>query len=540
MNSKKIIVLLPIIIAVCLVIGVFLGQKMALVSYANIFQAKSHRQTNKLNQVINFIKSDYVDTVQENWIVEETINGILSQLDPHSYYIPGERFNEVNDPLEGNFEGIGVEFRIESDTVVVVKPIPGGPSEKMGVQAGDRIVEVEGKSIASKEIDNARVMKLLKGPQGTKVNIGVKRRGYEKIISFDIERDKIPIYSVESSYMIQDTIGYIKIIRFARTTYEEFMTAAGELKRQGMKRMILDLRNNSGGYMQAATKIADEFLKRDELIVYTQGKARKRQDYKASSSGKFEDMNLVVLINEGSASASEILAGALQDNDRGTIAGRRSFGKGLVQEPMQWEDGSQIRLTVARYYTPTGRSIQKPYEEGVEEYNEEYYDRYNSGELFSADSIQFPDSLKYYTKKGKVVYGGGGIMPDVFIPIDTVGGSNFLARLNYGGMFYLFGFDYTDGHRESLLSDYSEQNFSRKFQVNEMLLRDFYDFAAEKGIEYDAIGAKESAEVIKNRIKASIGRNLFGNSVYYEILNQEDMTLKEGIEILAKKNSLIN
>lgn len=535
MKNRNIIVLLPIIIAVTLVIGVFIGQKMAIVSYTSVFPSSNDSQTNKLNQVINFIKSDYVDTVQERLIVEETINGILQNLDPHSYYIPGERFNEVNDPLEGNFDGIGVEFRIQEDTVVVVKPIPGGPSEKMGVMAGDRIVEVEKEDITGEEISNNRVMKLLKGPQGTSVRIGVKRQGVERLIDFEIERDKIPIFSVESAYMINDSIGYVKIIRFARTTYEEFLDATEELKNQGMTELVLDLRNNGGGYMKAATDLADEFLEKGKLIVYTEGKARDRQDFYATSRGDFEKTDVVVLINEGSASASEILAGALQDNDKGVILGRRSFGKGLVQEPMQWRDGSQVRLTVARYYTPTGRSIQKPYEQGSEEYNDEYYDRYDSGELFSADSIKFPDSLKYYTAEGKVVYGGGGIMPDVFIPIDTTGGSNYFARLNYSGMFYLFGFEYTDNNRDALMESFIEKSFENDFEVTNSILEEFYAFSEEKGLNYDESGAKESDKLVKNRIKAAIGRNLFGNDVFYQVLNQTDYTLQEGVDILKQK-----
>ena len=538
MKNKKIIVLLPIIIAITLVVGVFIGQRMAVVSYTSVFPSGLDSQTNKLNQVINFIKSDYVDTVQESWIVEETINGILQNLDPHSYYIPGEKFNEVNDPLEGEFEGIGVEFRIQEDTVVVVKPIPGGPSEKMGVLAGDRIVEVEGEDITGEDISNKKVMSLLKGPKGTAVNIGVKRKGVENLIPIKINRDKIPIFSVESSYMVDDTVGYVKIIRFARTTYEEFIEATDDLRNKGMKKLILDLRNNGGGYMKAATDLADEFLSKGELIVYTEGKARDRQDVYATSSGNFENTDVVVLINEGSASASEILAGALQDNDRGTIIGRRSFGKGLVQEPMQWSDGSQVRLTVARYYTPTGRSIQKPYEEGTDVYDDDYMDRFDSGELFSRDSIKFPDSLKFFTKKGKVVYGGGGIMPDVFIPIDTIGGSNFYARLNYSGMFYLFGFEYTDENREGLTENYNKSNYTKQFIVNNELLKEFFDFAESKGISYEKLGAIDSEEVIKNRIKASIGRNLFGNNVFYQVLNKTDKTLQESIKVIknnAKK-----
>ncbi|KAA3649129.1 MAG: S41 family peptidase [Bacteroidetes bacterium] len=539
MKNRNIIVFLPIIIAVTLIIGVFLGQRMAIVSFASVFNTEKSNQTNKLNQVINFIKSDYVDSVKENWIVEETINGILHKLDPHSAYIPGEQFHEANDPLEGNFDGIGVEFRIQSDTVVVVKPISGGPSEKVGLMAGDRIVKVEDEEISGKELNNAKVMKLLKGPKGTKVNVGVKRSGVENILNFIIKRDEIPINSLESSYMINDTVGYIKIIRFAKTTYDEFMDAAENLRQNGMKCLVLDLRSNSGGYLNAATKLADEFLPKGKLIVYTEGKARAREDFYASSKGEYEKTPLIVLINEGSASASEILAGALQDNDRGLIVGRRSFGKGLVQEPMQWSDGSQIRLTVARYYTPTGRCIQRPYTEGMEAYNDDYYSRIESGELFSADSIHFSDSLKFYTKAGKVVYGGGGIMPDVFIPIDTIGSSNYYARLNYSGLFYLFGFEYTDKHREELMSSLKENTFIKKYQVDEKTFQEFVELAAKNGIEYNNKEAIDSKEIIKNRIKAAIGRNLFGNNIYYQIINKEDNSLQKSVQLFKKEKLAI-
>lgn len=539
MKNRNIIVFLPIIIAVTLIIGVFLGQRMAIVSFASVFNTEKSNQTNKLNQVINFIKSDYVDSVKENWIVEETINGILHKLDPHSAYIPGEQFHEANDPLEGNFDGIGVEFRIQSDTVVVVKPISGGPSEKVGLMAGDRIVKVEDEEISGKELNNAKVMKLLKGPKGTKVNVGVKRSGVENILKFIIKRDEIPINSLESSYMINDTVGYIKIIRFAKTTYDEFMDAAENLRQNGMKCLVLDLRSNSGGYLNAATKLADEFLPKGKLIVYTEGKARAREDFYASSKGEYEKTPLIVLINEGSASASEILAGALQDNDRGLIVGRRSFGKGLVQEPMQWSDGSQIRLTVARYYTPTGRCIQRPYTEGMEAYNDDYYSRIESGELFSADSVHFSDSLKFYTKAGKVVYGGGGIMPDVFIPIDTIGSSNYYARLNFSGIFYLFGFEYTDKHREELMSSLKENTFIKKYQVDEKTFQEFVELAAKNGIEYNNKEAIDSKEIIKNRIKAAIGRNLFGNNIYYQIINKEDNSLQKSVQLFKKEKLAI-
>lgn len=534
MKNNKIVVLLPVIVAVTLIVGVWIGKKMA-VSSVDFYLGNHPNSSHKLNQIINYIQSDYVDTIQENWIVDKTVNGILEQLDPHSSYIPGDKYHAYNDPLEGNFEGIGIEFRIQEDTVVVAKPIQGGPSEKRGVLAGDRIVEVNGENITGSTLNNTKVMKLLKGPKGSEVEIGIKRKGVGDLIAVAIERDKIPIYSVESAYMIEEEVGYIKISRFAKTTYDEFKTSTEKLKREGMKKLIVDLRGNSGGYMKAATDLSDEFLENGKLIVYTEGKARRRQDFKASRKGNLEETELIVLINEGSASASEIFAGAIQDQDRGVIAGRRSFGKGLVQEPMEWSDGSQVRLTVARYYTPSGRSIQKAYQGKMDSYDDEYFSRFESGELFSKDSIPVIDSLVFYTSSGREVFGGGGITPDLFIPMDTSGGSSYFSSLNYMAIFYQYGFEYVDIHRESLLQQYNASTFSTDFKMGAELKKDFFDFASQKGINYDAEGAKASERLIENRIKASIGRNLFGDDVFYQVLNREDLAVQECLKYLEKK-----
>ncbi len=536
MRNNRVIVVIPVIVALALIIGVFIGRKMTSASADYILNSGSSSQSHKLNQVINYIRSDYVDTVKENWIVEKTINGILEQLDPHSAYIPGSKYHAYNDPLEGNFEGIGIEFRIQEDTIVVAKPVSGGPSEKIGLLAGDRIVTVDGKDITGSTLNNHKVMKLLKGPKGSTVSIGIKRKAIKKLIDFEIERDEIPIYSVESAYMVNKDIGYIKIIRFAKTTHQEFLDAAGNMKAQGMKKLIVDLRGNSGGFMQAATNLADEFLKAEHLIVYTQGKARQRQDVVSTSKGEFEETELLVLIDEGSASASEIFAGAIQDQDRGIIAGRRSFGKGLVQEPMEWSDGSQIRLTVARYYTPSGRSIQKPYGATIDNYDDEYYKRYESGELFFADSIPYNDSLVYKTRGGRVVYGGGGISPDFFIPMDTSGGSSFFSTLNYMGIFYQFGFDYVDQKRDELKTSYSDKDFIQAFKINEVLKEQFFQFAEKKGVEFDEKGAHESEYLIENTLKATIARNLFGDNLFYQVLNQRDKAVKESVNYLKTKN----
>lgn len=530
---------MPVLIAIFLASGIYLGREMA---YSNqpkraIFSNHPFNENDKLNQVISYIKSDYVDTIKEKMIVEETINEILQNLDPHSYYIPKSKFKAVNDPLEGNFEGIGIEFRIKEDTVVVVRALAGGPSEKLGIMAGDRIVEVEEEGITGSKINNQKVVKLLKGPKGSTVNVKIHREGSTKLLDFAIQRDEIPLYSIDAVYMLNAKIGYLKVLRFAKSTYEEFQTAVSELKEQGMEKLVIDLRNNGGGYLQSATKIADEFLPEGKVIVYTEGKSRKRKNFYATNEGELESTEVAVLINENSASASEILAGALQDNDMGYIVGRRSFGKGLVQEGVQWPDGSAMRLTVARYYTPTGRSIQKPYDEGLDAYNNESYERFSNGELLSLDSIDFPDSLKYYTEKGKLVYGGGGIMPDYFVPLDTSNTSIYFGKLNYQGTFYQFGFSYVDKNREALSQEYNESNFLEEFQLDEKLMKRFYNFAEEKGIDYDEEGAEVASSIIKNRLKATIGRNLFGSDVFYQIVNQEDKVVDKAIDILSTKKS---
>lgn len=534
-NKYAIYVWMPLLIAVFLAIGIYLGKEMASQPNAAVMFPRQQTLTenDKIHQVIEYIKSDYVDTVMEKDIVEETINEILQNLDPHSYYIPKQDYHAVNDPLEGNFEGIGIEFRIQEDTVTVVRALGGGPSEKLGIMAGDRIVQVEGEDITGNKIDNQKVIKLLKGPKGSTVNIKVKRKKEKKLLDFAIQRDEIPLYSLEADYMLTDQIGYIKISRFARDTYQEFMDAVKRLKKEGMQKLVLDLRNNGGGFLQSAIKIADEFLEEDQLIVYTEGKSRNRKNFYATSSGSLENAEVAILINENSASASEILAGALQDNDLGYIVGRRSFGKGLVQEGVQWPDGSAMRLTVARYYTPTGRSIQKSYEDGVSAYHSESYERYQSGELLSLDSIDFPDSLKYITEGGKVVYGGGGIMPDYFVPVDTSNTSVYFGKLNYQGIFYLYGFRYVDGKRKTLKSKYSEKSFVEQFALSDKDMQGLYDFAEEKGIDYDPEGAKTSEKLIRNRLKAVIGRNLFGDKVFYQIVNHMDETVEKAQKLLA-------
>lgn len=541
-NKKTLFIILPIIMSIFMIVGVYLGRELGRQQgRALLFQHNQFNENDKLYQVLSFIKSDYVDTVKESLILEETIQELLQNLDPHSYYIPGSQFNAMNDPLEGNFEGIGVEFRIVEDTVVIIQPLGGGPSEKVGILAGDRIVAVDGESITGPDFGNQEVIKRLKGPKDTKVKVSIVRKTEKKPLDFTIVRDKIPFNSIETAYMLDENTAYIKIARFAKTTYEEFLSASSLLRSEGMEDMILDLRNNTGGLMKASIDLADEFLPKGSLIVYTEGKSRQRTDYYATSRGTLEDIELAIIINEGSASASEILAGAIQDNDRGLIVGRRSFGKGLVQESVQWPDGSAIRLTVARYYTPSGRSIQKSYEEGLDKYNEESYQRYVNGELFSKDSIDFPDSLKYYTTKGKVVYGGGGITPDLFIGLDTSNVTNMFRRLNYQGIFYQFGFDYVDKNRDNLSQKFSEDSFSEGFVVNDNLLKEFYAYAEGMGFEKVREGLEgESLALSKNRIKSSIARNFAGDNAYYKILNTEDQMIEKTLNRLNTKNPLMS
>jgi len=536
-NYKRILLFLPIILAVVLAGGIFIGKQMAPVGLVDLSAKRGLDVFSKLNQVMRYIEEDYVDTVNLEKISESAIKELLQSLDPHSYYIPVEDYNAVNDPLEGNFDGIGVEFRITDDTIMIVNPLGGGPSEKLGIMAGDRIIKVDTTVVAGVGVDNQMVMKLLKGPKGTKVNVGVLRPGNKNVIDFTITRDEIPLYSVESTYLLDNVTGYIKISRFAKNTHEEFLEAVSNLQENGMENIIVDLRNNGGGFLTSATRLADEFLPTNKMIVYTEGKSRPKQEFYATSNGELEETPVVILINEGSASASEILAGAIQDNDRGFVIGRRSFGKGLVQEGIQWPDGSAIRLTVARYYTPTGRSIQKSYEEGLDAYNNEAYERFNTGEMQSEDSVHFEDSLKYVTPGGKIVYGGGGIMPDVFIPVDTNGFSDYFGKLNYRGIFFQFSFEYVDKNRKELLGRYtSAESFINRFNIDKRMISEFEKYAEEKGVEKDTAGLELSLTLIKNRIKATVGRNLFGEEVFYPVINELDTTIKEALSIINKKS----
>ena len=486
----------------------------------------------KFDEVMYYVNTSYVDTVHTERIEQAAIVAMMDELDPHSQYISLDEFNAVNDPLLGSFEGIGVQFRIVEDTVTIVNTIKGGPSEKVGIMAGDRIVYVNDSLIAGIKIQNDSVMRLLKGPKGTKVRVRNYRRGVDGLIDFTITRDVIPTYSIDIAYMLDAETGYIKLSRFSATTYNEFVEAAKKLKGQGMQKLVFDLRGNSGGYLSAAVDIADEFLPKGSLVVFTEGRVKPRAAYYARHKGLLETMPVAVLIDGESASASEIVAGALQDNDRGTIIGRRSFGKGLVQEQLMLSDGSAIRLTVARYYTPTGRCIQKPFDGTREDYLMESYERYENGELFSADSIHFADSLRYTTPKGKTVYGGGGIMPDVYVPLVDDSTQYYFNRITNQGVLYQYAFDYCDRHRRELARYADVDAFAKGFRVSDAMFGELVKQADAKGIkgtESDKQVARREADIL---LKAYIARNLFDEAGFYPIYRPMDDMLQRALEVL--------
>lgn len=527
-NSSNKIALLPILLGLSLAAGILIG--IYLPRRNPVPQQSGFRIRNdKLNSILNIIESDYVDSVNRADLVESAIPAILKKLDPHSVYIPAKDLARANEPLQGNFDGIGISFNILTDTILVISTIPGGPSEKLGLLPGDKIIYVNDSLVAGKRLSDERVMGMLKGLRGTLVRIKVLRKGYKDLIPFEITRDKIPINSVEISYMINQNIGFIRINNFAMTTFDEFMKSLRELKSLGMTKLILDLRQNSGGVMESAIKIADQFLKEGELIVYTKGRSQPKNEARASGKGEFETGDLVILIDEWSASASEILAGAIQDNDRGTIIGRRSFGKGLVQEPIPFADGSGMRLTIARYYTPTGRSIQKPYNNGFDEYFADLNSRAVHREFEVPDSIHFADSLKFTTPGGKIVYGGGGIMPDKFVPVDTSGISPYFMAVR--PLIYRFSLNYTETQRE-ILKKYTDVRGIEKYLDNQGLLQKFTDFGVKNGVSKDPEGLRISGSIIDTQLKAYIARNILDNKGFYPIWEEIDTTLKYAIQYL--------
>jgi carboxyl-terminal processing protease len=548
-KREKLVVFLPVIISFAIVIGIVLGNWITTIRIRNIVTNEVTKQNfsirpgansgfsltpkgNKISSALQYVVNEYVDTVDLNSLTESVMPTLVEQLDPHSVYIPASEFQRVSEPLVGNFSGIGVSFNMTDDTVAIINTIPNGPSMRVGVMAGDRIIMVDDSLVAGVNMPSDDIVKMLKGPRNTEVKVTIYRRGVTKPIDFEITRDNIPLYSVDVAYMVNENTGYIKISQFAQTTYREFMEAVEKLKAQGVEKLIIDLRHNGGGIMDAATMIADQFLQEGQLIVYTEGRTRPRENEYATSRGILKEDKVVILIDESSASASEILAGAIQDNDRGLVIGRRSFGKGLVQEEMRFQDGSALRLTVARYYTPTGRSIQRSYEKGTEDYYSDFHDRIMHGELEHFDSIKFDDSQKFVTPGGKIVYGGGGITPDVFVPIDTSGTSEYYNQVRNLGLMYRFAFFYTDQKR-SLLEPFTTAGEIEKFLDNQELLPEFIAYAKEKGLDPDYPDIRISRDILLKTIKAYIARNLIDNEGFYPIIADIDQTLLVAIDTIT-------
>lgn len=533
-------ILFPIIIAVVLLTGFYFGRVWQ-AGYSHGSPTSKlliYPQTNKIEALLNLIEEGYVDSIDRKKMVEDLIPDILKNLDPHTVYIPAEQLKAANQELDGNFGGIGVQFSMQNDTVMVISVVKGGPSEKVGIMPGDRIVKVNDSIIAGKKMGNDSVVGMLRGELGTKVKVGIKRHNLPALLDFEITRGNIPVFSVETSYMITDSIGYIKISRFGRNTYQEFLTAMAKLKAYKCENVIVDLRGNSGGYLDIAISMCNEFLKKDDLIVYTEGHSNPRQNVYANGSGSCQDMGVTVLIDEGSASASEIFAGAIQDNDRGLVVGRRSFGKGLVQQQMMLPDGSAIRLTVARYYTPSGRCIQKPYENGVEDYHRDILARYTHGEFFEKDSIFLNDSLQYLTKGGRMVYGGGGVMPDIFVSRDTTDVTDYYISLRANGIIYQFALKYSDDNRQKLQK--YETPASLKTHLDLLpVINQLINFAEQRGIKTNRTQLKQSYKLIDLELKAYIARNILDNEGFYPIINAMDETVTSAVKAIQSGSQVL-
>ena len=527
--NKKTFIWLPIIIAVAMVAGLYIGRYYHQASMIGPGFFSTH---SKIESLLDIINSQYVDTVDSKQLVEDVMPKIIGELDPHSAYIPAKDLESINEELEGSFGGIGVQFSILNDTITVVSVISGGPSEKVAILPGDRIIAVNDTSFVGKEITNEKVMGKLRGPKGSQVNLSIKRASSKTPLEFDVVRGDIPVNSVDVSFKINEKTGYLKISKFGRTTYDEFMNALAKLKKEGAEKYIIDLRGNTGGYMEAAINMVNEFLPKGQLIVYTEGKAFKREEAYSNGTGAFQKNQVIILMDEWSASASEIFAGAIQDNDRGLIVGRRSFGKGLVQQQIPFSDGSAIRLTIARYYTPSGRSIQKNYELGKnDDYSQDIMNRFLHGEFDSKDSIKLNTELRYKTLNGRDVYGGGGIMPDIFVPRDTIGITSYFNNVVNTGLIYQFAFKYSDEHRETLEKYKNYQDILRYMQ-KQPLLNEFVAYAATHGVKPRPVYINISRHLITNQLYAYIARNILGDEAFYPILMTHDNTLLKAVEIL--------
>ena len=540
--NKKTKILLPLIVAVALVLGLWIGSVASGNRYARIsselIRSMGNTPHDKLSYVMQIIDAAYIDPVNMDTIREALMPELMAQLDPHSIYIPATDMSDVNENLEGEFDGIGVVFNMATDTIVVLNVIAGGPSYKAGVMPGDRIVTIDGKTVAGVKFPQDSVMKLLRGKRGTKVNVGIGRGMADELVDIEIIRDKIPINSIDAAFMLTPSTGFIKLSSFSRNSHKELVEAIEKLEKEGMKSMIFDLRDNSGGYLDQAILIANEFLPAGKMIVYTEDRFEQRQVEYSDGTGEVTDIPLVILINEYSASSSEILAGAVQDNDRGTIIGRRSFGKGLVQNQLPLPDGSAVRLTVARYYTPTGRSIQKPYEMGMsaEEYEADILNRYLHNEVFSADSIVFNDSLRFVTEGGKVVYGGGGIMPDIFVPIDTVGVTDYYAEVMNKNILYRYTLDYVDKHRSKVNKLTTIAELTAFLDSDPSLVDDFVRYAEREGVRTTRKEIEASRELLLAELRAYIGRNTpLEDAGFYVNIYPIDNTLLSAVKELEEE-----
>ena len=539
MSQKNKLRYIPLIVAVSIVAGILIGT-----FYAKRFGNQERPgmgltapTSNKLNGLLRIIDDRYVDTVRMSDLIEEAMPQILSELDPHSSYIPAKDLQAVNDDLRGSFSGIGVQFTIQQDTIHISDVIAGGPSEKVGIMPGDRIVEIDDSAFVGKIVTNNESMKRLKGPKGSEVKLGIFRQGEKEILHFTIIRGDIPVKSIDASYMLNDKFGYIKIEKFGETTYPEMLIALAKLHQENCEGVIIDLRGNTGGYMGSAIQMINEFLPKGQLIVYTEGRKSPRENYPANGTGSSQTLPLIVLLDEGSASASEIFAGAIQDNDRGTIIGRRSFGKGLVQQPIEFNDGSAIRLTIARYYTPSGRCIQKPYAKGQgEQYELDLLTRYEHGEFFSQDSIKQDESHIYYTALGRPVYGGGGIMPDIFVPQDTTGVTSYFSSAVNRGLTIQFSFQYTDQNRQKL-KKYETADELLKYLKTQNILEKFARFSESKGLKRRNILMYKSKDLFDRNLYGNIIYNMLNMEEYVKFLNQTDKTVLKAIEVLEKGES---
>lgn len=536
-RTRKLVIWIPVLLVAAIMAGVYLGAKLQnrMLAGTRVITGNS---ANKVSLIMKLIEGNYVDTVDSKKIVEAAIPEILKQLDPHTVYIPARDMTEVSEEMSGNFGGIGVQFSIQNDTIMVIDVISGGPSQKLGIRAGDRIVKVNDSIMAGVKVTNEKVLKKLRGDKGSKVNVSIARKGFPELIPYAITRGEIPITSVDVNYMINKNTGYIKVGRFAEKTYEEFMTGVEKLDKAGADQLIIDLRGNPGGYLTAVIKMVSEFLDNGELVVYTQGRTQPRRTFNAEKKGTFFGKRVVVIVDEYSASASEIFAGAIQDNDRGTIIGRRTFGKGLVQEQIPFYDGSAIRLTVARYYTPAGRCIQKSYKNGSDDYYGDLRRRYAHGELEQKDSIHYSDTAKYYTRNKRVVFGGGGIMPDLFVAADTSGMSAYYGKVTMKGLVYQYAFDFSDKHRDELSKLSTAKEFE-DYMLQRKILSSFTEYAVIKGIATDSKGLAVSGKIIETQLMAYIARNIIGEVGFYSIISKIDATLLESIKALETKEMLV-